>query len=95
VKCGGVNELKGEGRANWEKNATQQLCAPGMNTGPLGTKLNARKKQSVNLEQMGAAGPSWFTCTLYGVYRENTGLRFCATYLLTLRQYCIFNSHGM
>jgi hypothetical protein len=52
---------------NWEKHATQQLCAPGMNTGPLGTRLNARKKQSVNLEQMGAAGPAGLLvlCTVY------------------------------
>jgi hypothetical protein len=69
VDCSGVNELDGEDRVNWEQNTIQQLCAPGVNIGPLGTRLNARKKQSVNLEQMGAAGPAGLLvlCAVYTV----------------------------
>ena len=77
-----------------KKNTAQQLYAPGMNADLLGTRFNARKQQTINLEQMGAAGLKSVYLYTVRVYRKNTDSRFHYTYL-TLREYCTFNTHTL
>jgi hypothetical protein len=71
------------------KKIPQQHCAPG-------TRFTILKKQNINVDQMGTAGPaSLLYCSPHDVHRQNTYLLLRSSYLLTLHEYCTLKTHRL